>query len=51
MDLPSFLRALKDIGFNNGLALDLYKYDYEAVAKESITYFHDLLSLYSNIHV
>lgn len=44
MDLPAFLRALKEIGFSNGLALDLYKYDYEAVAKESIKHFHDLLS-------
>ena len=44
MDLPSYLHALQNIGFNNGLALDLYKYDYEAVAKESIHYFHDLLA-------
>jgi sugar phosphate isomerase/epimerase len=45
MDLRVLLRALRDVGFSSGLALDLYKYDYQAVAKESITYFHDLLSL------
>ena len=43
MDLPIYLRALKEIGFNQGLALDLYKYDYEAVAKESVAYFKQLL--------
>ena len=44
MDLPVYLHALKDIGFNGGMALDLYKYDYEAVAEESILCFHDLLA-------
>ena len=43
MDLPVYLRALRDIGFDQGLALDLYKYDYEAVAKESVAYFKQLL--------
>ena len=43
MELPVYLRALKNIGFNQGLALDLYKYDYEAVAKESVAYFKQLL--------
>ena len=43
MDLPVYLRALKEIGFDQGLALDLYKYDYQAVAKESIAYFKQLL--------
>jgi sugar phosphate isomerase/epimerase len=43
MELSVYLRALKDIGFLQGLALDLYKYDYEAVAKESVAYFKQLL--------
>jgi sugar phosphate isomerase/epimerase len=43
LDLASYLNALKEIGFNGGLALDLYKYDYEAVAVESVIYFKDLL--------
>lgn len=43
MDLPVYLRALRDIGFDQGLALDLYKYDYEAVATESVEYFKQLL--------
>ena len=43
MHLPVYLRALRDIGFDQGLALDLYKYDYEAVAKESVAYFKQLL--------
>ena len=44
MELLVYLHALKDIGFNGGMALDLYKYDYEAVAEESILCFHDLLA-------
>ena len=44
MELLVYLHALKDIGFNGGIALDLYKYDYEAVAEESILCFHDLLT-------
>jgi len=43
MDLPVYLRALRDIGFDQGLALDLYKYDYEVVATESVVYFKQLL--------
>ena len=43
MDLPVFLGALRDIGFHQGLALDLYKYDYESVATESVAYFKKLL--------
>jgi sugar phosphate isomerase/epimerase len=44
MDLTTFLRALSNIGFHQGLALDLYKYDYEAVATESVAYFKQLLT-------
>lgn len=42
MDLRAYLRALKSTGFHGGMALDLYKYDYEAVAKESVTTFRKL---------
>lgn len=36
MDLNAYLQAVADVGFDGGLALDLYKYDYEAVAGKSI---------------
>ncbi len=38
MDLPAYLRALRDAGFTGGLALDLYRHDYEAVAGDAIAY-------------
>ncbi|MFC1996134.1 sugar phosphate isomerase/epimerase family protein [Chloroflexota bacterium] len=44
MDLLANLHALAEIGFNGGVALDLYKYDYERVAEESVICFHDLLA-------
>jgi sugar phosphate isomerase/epimerase len=31
MDLGAYVRALADVGFDGGLALDVYKCDYEAV--------------------
>jgi len=36
MDLQSFLGALSEVGFTGVAALDLYGYDYEAVAGEAI---------------
>ncbi|RPJ39901.1 MAG: sugar phosphate isomerase/epimerase, partial [Chloroflexi bacterium] len=36
MDLPVYLSALRQAGFDGALALDLYAYDYEAVAPEAI---------------
>lgn len=36
MDVALYLRTLKEMGFKGGLALDLYKYDYEAVSKEAV---------------
>lgn len=38
MDLQAYVVALKEIGFTGGLALDLYKHDYERVAPEAIRF-------------
>jgi sugar phosphate isomerase/epimerase len=43
MDLGVYLRALADMGFDGGLALDLYKYDYEKVSPGAIAYLDGLL--------
>jgi sugar phosphate isomerase/epimerase len=43
MDLAAYLQALADVGFDGGLALDLYKYDYEDVALKCISYLSKLL--------
>lgn len=42
MDLSLYLQALRTVGFAGGLALDLYKYDYEAVASSAVVYLHTL---------
>jgi sugar phosphate isomerase/epimerase len=44
MDLSLYLQALREVGFGGGMALDLYKYDYEAVASSSIVYLRTLLA-------
>jgi sugar phosphate isomerase/epimerase len=36
MDLGVYIRALRDAGFGGGMALDLYAYDYEAVAAGAV---------------
>jgi sugar phosphate isomerase/epimerase len=38
MDLGAYLTALAEVGFTGALALDLYKYDYEAVAPEAVAF-------------
>ncbi len=38
MDLGAYIRTLAEVGFTGGLALDLYKYDYEAIAPAAIAY-------------
>jgi sugar phosphate isomerase/epimerase len=43
MDLGAYVRALAEVGFDGGLALDLYKYDYEAIAPEAIGYLRGLI--------
>jgi sugar phosphate isomerase/epimerase len=44
MDLRAYLQALADAGFDGGLALDLYKMDYAAVAPGAIVYLRGLLA-------
>jgi sugar phosphate isomerase/epimerase len=44
MQLATYVRALMDLGFRGGMALDIYKYDYEAVASRSVAYLRDLLA-------
>jgi sugar phosphate isomerase/epimerase len=43
MDLSLYLAALVEVGFEGGLALDLYNHDYEAVAMDSISYIRNML--------
>lgn len=43
MDLSIYLSALAEVGFEGGMALDLYRHDYEAVAGDSISYIRGLL--------
>ena len=42
MDLRAYLRVLREIGFEGGLALDLYKHDYEAVAGDAVAYLRSI---------
>lgn len=42
MDLKRYLSALKAVGFEGGLALDLYEQNYEAVASDAIAYLKQL---------
>ena len=44
MDLPAFLSALKNVGFTGGMALDLYAYDYEAVAGDAVKVLRGMLT-------
>lgn len=44
MDLRAYLGALRQAGFEGGLALDLYRHDYEAVAPEALGYLRGLLA-------
>jgi sugar phosphate isomerase/epimerase len=44
MNLADYLRALAGTGFQGGLALDLYKHDYEAVAPGAIAYLRRLIA-------
>jgi sugar phosphate isomerase/epimerase len=43
MDLGLYLRALADVGFQGGIALDLYKNDYEGVAPGVLAYIRQLM--------
>ena len=44
MALDTYMLALQQVGYTGGLALDLYKHDYEAVASKSIIYLRQLMS-------
>ena len=44
MDLGAYIRTLTEVGFAGGLALDLYKYDYEAIAPAAIAYLRQLIA-------
>ena len=43
MDLAAIIRAVRATGFNGAMALDLYAYDYEAIAKNTVAYLHKLI--------
>ena len=43
MDLKAYLTKLKEIGFDGNASLDVYQYDYEAVAEESVAYLKKVL--------
>jgi sugar phosphate isomerase/epimerase len=43
MDLGVYIKTLAEVNFTGGLALDLYKYDYEAVATTAIAYLRQLI--------
>lgn len=44
MDLSTYVKALAQVGFAGGLALDIYKYDYEAVAPGAIAFLRGLIA-------
>ena len=44
MDLAAYIQTLDSIGYEGGLSLDLYGYDYEAVAPAAIAYLRNLLA-------
>lgn len=43
MDMKAYLRALRSAGFDGTASLDVYQYDYEAVAPKSLAYLRGLL--------
>ncbi len=43
MDLPAYIAKLREVGFDGGLGLDLYKYEYADVCAKCAAYFRDLL--------
>ncbi len=43
MDLAAYLRVLAEVGYDGGLALDLYTADYEAVAAQAVPYLRSLM--------
>ena len=43
MDLPAYIGKLKEVGFNGGLGLDLYKYEYAEVCADCAAWFRRLI--------
>jgi len=43
MDLPAYIQKLRAVGFDGPMSLDLYHYDYEAVAEQSLQYLRSIL--------
>ncbi|MBR5800426.1 MAG: sugar phosphate isomerase/epimerase [Lachnospiraceae bacterium] len=43
MDLKAYLMKLKEVGFDGNASLDVYQYDYEAVAEKSVAYLKGVL--------
>ena len=43
MDLPAYIAKLKEVGFDGGLGLDLYKYEYADVCADCAAYFRRLI--------
>ncbi|NLX77559.1 MAG: sugar phosphate isomerase/epimerase [Clostridiaceae bacterium] len=43
MDLPAVIRAMKDVGFNGAMALDIYIYEYDEYAEESVRRLREML--------
>lgn len=43
MDLPAYLDKLRAVGFDGGLGLDLYQYEYADVCARCASYFRNLL--------
>ena len=43
MDLPAYITKLREVGFDGGLGLDLYKYEYADVCAQCAAYFRKLI--------
>lgn len=43
MDLPAYIAKLREVGFDGGLGLDLYQYEYADVCAKCAAYFRELL--------
>lgn len=43
MDLPAYIAKLREVGFDGGLGLDLYKYEYADVCRDCAAYFRRLI--------
>jgi sugar phosphate isomerase/epimerase len=43
MDLGAYLATLAEVGFDGGLALDLYAHDYEAIAPSALAYMRGIM--------